>query len=121
MRLRKLEGYEGDQPELDRLSYDGNLLVVLVGTRHKVSLTFYLVTAFRLTDEGLRTELVAKIVDAGVNLLYQVEDGSLMRWVVDEAEGVFSAALRSEFLVVTPNEIIEIVADTPPEVVVELL
>ena len=105
-------------PDVVSLIYDGSLRVTVADA---AGVTFQIgfpgVQAFRLSDEGDRLEFVYELSSQHKKpfaLVYEVRDSSFISWLNDESNGIWASQPKQHYVIVTNNDIIDVIARMEP-------
>lgn len=77
------------------------------------------VRSYRVTDEGDRQVFVSKLltVEPDFHWLYKTKESEYLTWLSNESYDTFLASPYAIYIIVTRNDIIEIVSHSDPSVV----
>lgn len=98
--------------------FDG-LSLYLSGEDHFVTVRFDSYLTYRNSDESERIDLVNEVSDLRLNskLIVTVNESKFIKWIVEESKNIRKDDLLFHYVVLTPNDIVEIVSHDVPEII----
>ena len=106
-------------PEIVTMSYVGGTLTVQLRGKEcrKVTLEFSRARAFLVSDEGDRQQYVTTFLKQRQSddaFIYTVDESEFTKWLAAESWNIWPADLWTHYLIVTSNELVDIIADVKP-------
>jgi hypothetical protein len=113
--------------ELIDLRRDGASVHIVVDNEiHEITVSFDVVIAFRMCDEGDRLKTIFEVAaskgDAFLphSLICTVENSKFIDWLMDENYGVNDVLIK-HYAVVTANDILDFLATNDPTIVIKYI
>ena len=94
----------------------GLVLVLTTSADEQYAIHFPRRLAYRVTDEGDRLRSMDYLDGRAATPLGRIEDSTWKTWFVDESLQIRDADALTHWCIVTPNDIVDVIAMEPPTI-----